>query len=75
MSVEKVVSRSLEKAFRDVALTVVSVAGLGLAVLADPNSLTELAAALPGIWGSILVLVVPILAKAGIDAINHRDKM
>jgi hypothetical protein len=71
----KVISKSLGKALRDVGITVGSVAAIaGLTALANPEVLVPIVAAVPTVAGSIIVLVVPIVAKAGIDAIKHRDK-
>jgi hypothetical protein len=71
-----VIGKSIGKALRDVGITVAAAAGVtALTVVQNPEVLTPLVAALPSAGGSLLLLAVPILAKAGIDAIKHRDKV
>jgi hypothetical protein len=70
----KVVAKSVGKALRDFGVTVgVGAAVAALTLAGDATVLAPVATAL-GPWGAILLLVGPIAAKTGLDAIKHRDK-
>ena len=71
----KVIGKSIWKALRDVGITVgTASAVVALTVVAEPVTLAPLVAALPSAGGTLLILLVPLVAKAAIDAIKHRDK-
>lgn len=70
----KVVGKSVLKALRDFGVTVgVASAVTALTLAGNPEVLAPVATAL-GPWGAILLIVGPIAAKTGLDAIKHRDK-
>lgn len=72
----KVIGKSLGKALKDIGFTAASVAGIAaLTAVESPEVWAPVAAALPGPAGIALLLVVPIVVKAGKDAIKHRDKI
>jgi hypothetical protein len=71
-----VVGKSIGKALRDVGITVGTVSAVAaLTAVSNPEVVAPLVAVLPGPAGAALLLVVPVLAKAGIDALKHRDKI
>jgi hypothetical protein len=71
-----VVGKSIGKALRDVGITVGTVAAVSaLTAVQNPEVVAPIIAVLPGPAGAAALLVIPILAKAGIDALKHRDKM
>ncbi|MHA1962424.1 MAG: hypothetical protein ACW99U_19645 [Candidatus Thorarchaeota archaeon] len=75
MGIASVIGRSIGKALRDVGITVGSIGAVAaLTAVSSPEVLAPLVAALPSVGGSLLLVVVPVAAKAAIDAIKHRDK-
>lgn len=71
----KVVGISLGKAFRDLGITVGTVAATaGLIALQNPEVLAPVAAAMPPVGAALWLITMPILAKAGVDALKHADK-
>lgn len=67
-----VVYRSLVKGVRDVGV-IFAVGGL-TAVLADPDGVITAFSGL-GPYAPLIAMGVAILARAGLDALTHRDNM
>lgn len=67
------ITKSVWKAVRDVLITALSLAGVAFGTyFYDPAVLQPIVDVVPGTVGTILIVLVPIGAKALVDWLKHR---